>query len=133
LRQAIELARKRLVSRVNLSIIEVADSPDNWPVDRSLQAEADQINRHLQPRDYVILLDLDGQWPRLDSEGSLRPQLANWLERAQGELVFIIGGSNGIAPTIKQRSQSRICLSRLTFTHQMARLILLDLLDRAIS
>ena len=132
LQQAVEQARKRLAGRISLSIVEVPDSPDNWPVDRALQAEAGQINRHILPGDFVILLDLDGQWPKPDSEGTLRPLLAAWQNRAQGDLVFIIGGSNGIAPILKQRSQSRICLSKLTFTHQLARLILLDLLDRAI-
>ena len=85
----------------------------------------------LKPQDLIIALDLAGQWAKPDSRGTLRPILQRWLDQAQGDLVFLIGGSNGLDPQLLRLAQARICLSRLTFTHQMARLILLDLLERA--
>lgn len=96
-----------------------------------MAAEADRIRLRLKPYDTIIALDLGGQWIKPDKLGTMRPALQRWREQAQGDLVFLIGGSNGLDPALLQQAHARICLSRMTFTHQMARLILLDLLDRA--
>ena len=131
LREAVESARQALSRQIPVELVEVEDSPDQWPVDRSLAAEAERMRSRLKPLDLIVALDLAGQWPKPDARGSLRPLLQRWREQAQGDLVFLIGGSNGLDPQLLKQAQARICLSRLTFTHQMARLILLDLLARA--
>ena len=137
LREAVEQARLALQRQLQASggrveLVEVEDSPDNWPVERALALEAERLRGKLKSGDFVVALDLDGRWPKLNSQGSLQPELARWQAQAQQEtIVFLIGGSNGLAPDLKQQAQVRLCLSRLTFTHQMARLILLDLLGKA--
>jgi len=66
-----------------------------------------------------------------DDEGTIRPLLERWRDLAQGDLVFLIGGSNGLAPDLLRSCRERILLSQMTFTHQMARLILLEILANA--
>ncbi len=131
MRDAVESARQSLNRLAPVELVEVEDSPDSWPVERALAAEAERMRAKLKPQDTLIALDLAGQWVKPDAQGSLRPALERWRDLAQGDLVFLIGGSNGLDPQLLKRAQARICLSRLTFTHQMARLILLDLLERS--
>ena len=131
LRDAIEAARRDLARHCPVDLVEVEDSPDTWPVERALTAEADRIRSRLRPNDYLIALDLAGQWVKPDREGTIRPQLERWRSQAQGDLVFLIGGSNGLAPDLLRSCRERILLSQMTFTHQMARLILLEILANA--
>ncbi|MDD2533444.1 MAG: 23S rRNA (pseudouridine(1915)-N(3))-methyltransferase RlmH [Eubacteriales bacterium] len=138
LQDAVEIAQlnlqRNLATGDAIEIIEVEDSPDTWPVDRAMQMEAERIRARLLPGDYLIALDLAGHWPKQDKRGTLAPDLARWLGDAReytSNLVFMIGGSNGLAPELKRQARQRICLSQMTYTHQMARLILLDLLNQA--
>ena len=131
LRDAIEAVRRDLARVCPVELIEVEDSPDNWPVEKALAAEAERLRARLRAGDFIIALDLAGQWVKPDSEGTIRPQLERWRGQAQGDLVFLIGGSNGLAPDLLRSCRERILLSRMTFTHQMARLILLEILANA--
>lgn len=135
---AVESARQSLSQRLktrqmSIELIEVEDSPDNWPIERALQFESQRIRTQLKAGDYLIALDLDGQWPKLDAKGSLEPAWQRWLDEAgSADLVFLIGGSNGLNSELKKQAKVCLRLSDLTFTHQMARLILLDLILRAL-
>jgi len=131
LRDAIEAMRRDLARHCPVELIEVEDSPDNWPVEKALTVEAERIRARLRPGDYIVALDLAGQWVKPDSEGTIRPQLERWRSQAQGDLVFLIGASNGLAPDLLRSCRERILLSQMTFTHQMARLILLEILVKA--
>lgn len=131
LRDAIETARRDLARHCPSELIEVEDSPDNWPVEKALAAEAERIRGRLHPSDFLVALDLAGQWVKPDTEGTIRPQFEHWRSQAQGDLVILIGGSNGLAPDLLSRCRERILLSKMTFTHQMARLILLEILANA--
>lgn len=131
LRDAIEAMRRDLARHCPVELIEVEDSPDNWPVEKALTVEAERIRARLRPGDYIVALDLAGQWVKPDSEGTIRPQLERWRSQAQGDLVFLIGASNGLAPDLLRSCRERILLSQMTFTHQMARLILLEILANA--
>ena len=131
MRDAIETAQRNLARYCPIELIEVEDSPDNWPVEKALSAEADRIRARLRPNDYLIALDLAGQWAKPDAKGTLQLQLRRWRDQAQGDLVFLIGGSNGLAPDLLRSCRERILLSKMTFTHQMARLILLEILANA--
>jgi len=131
LRDAISAMRRDLARHCPVELIEVEDSPDNWPVEKALTVEAERIRARLRPGDYIVALDLAGQWVKPDSEGTIRPQLERWRSQAQGDLVFLIGASNGLAPDLLRSCRERILLSQMTFTHQMARLILLEILANA--
>lgn len=89
--------------------------------------EGEAILRLLQPSDTVVLLDERGKEPR-------SIELADWLQRQQQtarRLVFIIGGPYGFSQQVYSRADSILSLSRMTFSHQMVRLIFVEQLYRA--
>ena len=92
--------------------------------------EGEQILKLLQPSDDVWLLDDKGR-------EMTSPELAGWLEKRMAQstkrLVFIIGGPYGFSPDVYARVPGRISLSRMTFSHQMVRLIFVEQLYRAFS
>ena len=89
--------------------------------------EGEAILRLLQPSDTVVLLDERGKEPR-------SIELADWLQRQQQtarRLVFIIGGPYGFSQQVYSRADSMLSLSRMTFSHQMVRLIFVEQRYRA--
>jgi 23S rRNA (pseudouridine1915-N3)-methyltransferase len=88
-----------------------------------LNAEAETIARRLAPRDYLVALDRTGR--QYDSV-----ELAAWINKLstspRSPINFIIGGPLGLSRQILDRAQEILSLSRLTLTHEMSRLILLD-------
>lgn len=123
LKEGIDEYKKRLSRYCEVKIIEVADAPDTLPLETILQKEGERILQKINPKDYVILLDLGGV--SYDSLSFSR-FLAERFSLAGAELVFIIGGSSGVSEEVRSRARERICLSPMTFTHQMARLLLLE-------
>lgn len=91
------------------------------------EREGEQILRLLQPSDTVVLLDEHGK--------ELRSiEYAEWLQKRQAtsrRLVFIIGGPYGFSDAVYTRANDMLSLSRMTFSHQMVRLIFTEQLYRA--
>ena len=99
----------------------------NLSEEQQKTAEGELILRQLQPSDHVVLLDEHGTEHR-------SIELARWLEQKQQtarRLVFVIGGPYGFSPAVYQRANEQISLSRLTFSHQMVRLVFTEQLYRA--
>jgi 23S rRNA (pseudouridine1915-N3)-methyltransferase len=119
---------KRLGRYCQVRLVTVDDAPDSWPVEKAKDEEARRLLGRLKPQSFVVALDLAGEMT--DSPGLAR-RLEGWLRDGGSEVVFVIGGSNGLAPLILERAQVRLCLSPMTFTHQMTRLILLEQCYRA--
>jgi 23S rRNA (pseudouridine1915-N3)-methyltransferase len=119
---------KRLGRYCQVSLVIVDDVPDNWPTSKALEEEGRRLLAKIRPQAFLVALDLSGQ--QIDSL-ELARQLPAWLSEGGSEVVFVIGGSNGLAPTVLERAQFRLCLSKMTFTHQMTRLILLEQCYRA--
>lgn len=91
------------------------------------QAEGEQILKLIQPSDTVVLLDEHGHEFR-------SVELASWLEQKRNtarRLVFVIGGPYGFSQAIYSRANEKISLSKMTFSHQMVRLIFTEQLYRA--
>lgn len=89
--------------------------------------EGELIMKHIQTSDTVVLLDEHGKEMR-------SMEYAQWLQRTGNNarrLVFVIGGPYGFAPAVYQRANDKISLSRMTFSHQMVRLIFTEQLYRA--
>jgi 23S rRNA (pseudouridine1915-N3)-methyltransferase len=93
-----------------------------------LSAEDKAITQKLGERDYLVALDRSGQ--EYESK-----ELAEWLNRTSshinGGLCFIIGGPLGLSKELLNRSNMVLSLSKLTFTHEMSRLFLLEQIYRA--
>jgi 23S rRNA (pseudouridine1915-N3)-methyltransferase len=119
----------RRLGRYCQVVLQVVDDvPENWPTAKALEEEGRRLLARLRPQSFVVALDLQGDQP--DSPGLAR-LLPDWLQQGGSEVVFVIGGSNGLAATVLQRAQARLCLSRMTLTHQMTRLVLLEQCYRA--
>ena len=91
------------------------------------QAEGEQILKLIQPSDTVVLLDEHGHEFR-------SVELASWLEQKRNtarRLVFVIGGPYGFSQAVYSRANEKISLSKMTFSHQMVRLIFTEQLYRA--
>lgn len=91
------------------------------------EREGELILKLLQPTDTVVLLDEHGVEMR-------SMEFATWLQKKQlsaRRLVFIIGGPYGFSPALYQRANEKVSLSRMTFSHQMVRLIFTEQIYRA--
>lgn len=125
-KEAIEEYTKRLSKYTKLQIIEVEDV--NLPNESLIkQKEKELIEKNINEKDYVITLEIEGN--ELNSiELSKRIQE---LEQTNPNITFIIGGSYGLDEKLKQRSNYKLSFSKLTFPHQLFRVILLEQIYRA--
>lgn len=114
---------KRLSRYTSVEFVEVADAPDTLPVKTALEQEGERMLQRIRPNAYVIVMDLHGK--ELDSE-AWSEHIMSGYEKGGSELVILIGGSNGLSPEVIARANERVCLSKMTFTHQMTRLIVLE-------
>lgn len=99
----------------------------NLSEEQQKEQEGKALMRLLQPSDFVVLLDERGKEMR-------SIELAEWIRKKQmavKRLVFIIGGPYGFSPTLYQRCDDKLSLSRLTFSHQMVRMIFAEQIYRA--
>jgi 23S rRNA (pseudouridine1915-N3)-methyltransferase len=92
------------------------------------EKEGERVLAKLKSSDFVCTLDLNKEEP--DSI-QLANKMMNMLQRGGSSLTFVIGGSLGLGDNLKQRANASISLSRLTFTHQMTRVILLEQIYRS--
>ncbi len=94
------------------------------------QFEAQSILRNVHKGDLVILLDENG---RSYSSKQFAQQINKWMIAAYKTIVFVIGGAYGFDDTLYARADFKISLSKLTFNHQIARIMFLEQLYRAFS
>jgi len=124
---------KRLTPYVKLSVAEVAEekAPDGLSDAEARQAkerEGERILAQLRDDDHVIALAIDGEmWT---SE-----QLAGHIERlatyGHSRITFVIGGSLGLSDAVLRRADRKLSFGRLTFPHQLIRLVLVEQIYRA--
>lgn len=133
LRDAIDEYSKRLSRYCRLNIIEVADekTPEHASegVDRQIKAkEGERIAKHLRDGAFVVALAIDGR--QLSSE-ELAVKVADWGLHGVSHLQFVIGGSIGLDDAILRRADFKLSFSKMTFPHQLMRVILLEQIYRA--
>ena len=93
-----------------------------------IEKETRRISDALRSGAVTVLLDPDGtEW----TSQQLAAQVQSWEGNAIKEVAFVVGGPNGFADELKSRADKRWSLSRLTLTHEMARVLLLEQLYRA--
>lgn len=111
--------------------VQWINTPDVWNSGEAghvLAQEGEKILGRIKPNDFVVALDLNGRKP--DSP-ALSDLLFSWFEKGGSKIVFVIGGANGLHSSVLDRSNEQLSLSNLTWTHQMARLLLLEQCYRA--
>lgn len=127
--QAITEYSKRISRFADLKIVELKENnpKSSSPKDilLALEKDATEIEKHL--KGYPICLDIDA--PQFTSE-QFAEKIKN-LSLKTSEISFVIGASNGISNTIKQKCKEKISFSKMTFPHQLMRVIFLEQLYRA--
>ena len=125
-KEAIEEYQKRLSKYTKINIIEVEDiNLDNEELIK--QKESELILKHIDKKDYIITLEIEGK--QLSSI-ELSKKIEE-LETLNPNIIFIIGGSYGLDNKIKNISNYKLSFSKLTFPHQLFRVILLEQIYRA--
>lgn len=125
-KEAIEEYQKRLTKYTKINIIEVEDININNE-ELIKQKEKELILKHIDKKDYVITLEIEGK--QLSST-ELSKKIEE-LETFNSNITFIIGGSYGLDDEIKNLSNFKLSFSKLTFPHQLFRVILLEQIYRA--
>jgi 23S rRNA (pseudouridine1915-N3)-methyltransferase len=132
LREGIDKYLKRLTHYTRLSVIDIDELKNTKTLTPEQQKtkEAELILRRITPLDHLILLDEKG----LELTSTQFAAFINKREiSSSASLVFVIGGPFGFDPSVYQRANEKISLSRLTFSHQMVRLFFVEQLYRAYS
>lgn len=133
LREAVAEYEKRLgafcrPATVQLKEARLSESPSQAEIEAALSAEGKQILSAIPPRAYKIALCVEGT--QLSSE-----ELAAKLEKISAvsdTVCLIIGSSYGLAPEVKAACDFRLSVSRLTFPHQLMRVLLMETLYRSL-
>jgi 23S rRNA (pseudouridine1915-N3)-methyltransferase len=110
----------RLSHFVRCETVEIKDS--------GKEIEGKLILEKLNQSTFVCILDVKG---RSISSHDLAAKVENWQNRGLKEVTFVIGGAEGVASRVVERADYSLSLSFLTFTHEMARVVLLEQLYRA--
>lgn len=124
---------KRLGPLCKLEILEVDEErmpevPSPAEKAKALSAEGERLLKRTPQSSYLIVLDVAGQ--PLSSE-QLAEKITMLGTAGHGDITFIIGGAFGLSPAVAQAAQERLSFSRMTFTHQMIRLLLVEQIYRA--
>ena len=118
---------KRLARFTRCEVVELRESAARKPLE-GIEDESRRIISALRPEALTILLEVEGrQW----SSQEVAAQVEQWQTGGTRDVAFVIGGPHGVSKEVGQRASLRWSLSRLTLTHEMARVILLEQLYRA--
>ncbi|MBD8387099.1 23S rRNA (pseudouridine(1915)-N(3))-methyltransferase RlmH [Dysgonomonas sp. BGC7] len=129
---AVSEYQKRLEHYIpfEMQIIPDIKNTKSLTVSQQKEKEGELILKSLQPGDYVVLLDEKGR-----EYSSI--QFASYIEKkthtVAKRLVFVIGGPYGLSGAVYEKSNEKLTLSRMTFSHQMVRLIFVEQLYRAMT
>lgn len=128
----VEEFEKRLKPYTKLEIIEVNetrinDNPSKAQINLVIEDEGNKLMKHINQQDYLIILDVSGK--NIDNM-----QYVNMIEEAclngYSTFTFVIGGSYGLSELLKRQAKFSWSFSKLVFTHQMIRLILIEQIYR---
>jgi 23S rRNA (pseudouridine1915-N3)-methyltransferase len=129
-RQGLDIYVSRLKHYIPFSIVEIPELKNVSALskDQIKIKEGDLILKNLRPTDDVILLDERGkQYTSVELAGIIQDKISY----AGKDIVFIIGGAYGFSDTVYQRANSKLSLSKMTFSHQMVRAIFVEQIYRA--
>lgn len=133
LKQGIEEYLKRLGSYAKVEVYEVSDekAPEELSETEMVQVkqkEGERILAKINPDTYVIALAING---KLKSSEQLADSLDKLATYGKSKVAFVIGGSLGLSDEVLKRSDEQLSFSKMTFPHQLMRLILVEQIYRA--
>jgi len=128
-REGIKLYEQRIKHFTGIQIVELPDVKAGSVQNKLYVKEKEMlaVSKHINPEDTLILLDENGT-----TYNSL--EFASFIEKhtsTSRSLVFIIGGAYGFSELLYQKAKHKLSLSKLTYTHQLVRVIFLEQLYRA--
>ncbi len=129
-KDAIDEYIKRLGAYCSLSLVEIPaqEIKDESLSEKYKDAEAEKILQNIKPNSYVITLEIQGKSLSSEEFADKIKEIAN---EGFNEIIFIIGGANGLAKSISDKSDFKLSFSKMTFTHQMIRILLYEQIYRA--
>ncbi len=130
LKDGIDEFLKRLTPYCPVEIVELnpIEIKDENLTEKVLDEEGDKILSLLKPQTYVITMEIQGK--QLSSE-EFSDKLQSLINDGVSEIVFVIGSSCGISKKVSARADFKMSMSKMTFLHQFARLILVEQIYRA--
>lgn len=134
LREAINEYSKKLSKQINIDVIETKDeatkeNASEKEINIVLEKEAERILKNIKDGSYIISLCIEG---KCISSGEFAKVLKECEASGKNDITFIIGGSLGLANKIKKNSNLKLSFSKMTFPHQLMRLILIEQLYKII-
>lgn len=124
------LKRLKAYAKVNITeikAVELPDEPNASLITAALEKEGSEIMKKIPSNAKVVTLCIEG---KLFSSEDTAKLLSETALSGCSEIVFIIGGSYGLSDTVKQRSDVRLSMSKMTFPHRLARIMLLEQIYR---
>ncbi len=121
---------KRLLAYCKIQITELAETPvsSDGEIPRALESEGAKILAKIPKDVYIICMCVEGK--NISSE-ELSSHISELKCRGKSRICVIIGGSNGICADIKKRADFRLSMSKMTFPHHLARVMILEQIYRA--
>ena len=121
---------KRIAPYCTIEVVEIkpVEIKDENLTSKVLEQEGEKILSHIKPQSYVITLEINGKM--LSSEG-LAEKINELTNEGISELVFVIGSSCGLSPIVSNRANFKLSMSKMTFLHQFARLLIVEQIYRA--
>jgi 23S rRNA (pseudouridine1915-N3)-methyltransferase len=124
-KDAVDEYLKRLSKYTKIDLIEVPD--ENYDITKTLEKEKDSILKYISEKDYIITMEIEG---RELTSVELSKKINDTLIQ-HSDIVFIIGGSYGLHEEIKKISNYALSFSKMTFPHQLFRIMLLEQIYRS--
>lgn len=130
LKEGIDEFLKRLTPYASVEIVELSpiEIKDENLTAKVLEQEGEKILAQIKPNSYVITMEINGATFSSEKFSQKIEEIAN---QGYNEIVFVIGSSCGISPTVSNRADFKLSLSKMTFLHQFARLLLVEQIYRA--
>ena len=130
LKNGIDEFLKRLTPYAAIEIIEIPaiEIKDENLTSKVLEQEGEKILSHIKPQSYVITLEIKG---KMFSSEEFAQKINELTNDGVSEIVFVIGSSCGISSIVSNRANLKMSMSKMTFLHQFARLILVEQIYRA--
>ena len=125
---------KRLVPYCKFEILELAEeklppSPSEAEISAALNREAAEVNKNIPNGSFCVAMCIEGEL--LSSEGLAR-LLSDCASHGYSRFCFIVGSSNGLADSLKTSCELRLSMSKMTFPHHLARVMLAEQVYRSI-
>ena len=129
-KEAIDEFKKRLGAYCSLSVVEIPaqEIKDDNLAQKYMELEGEKILSAIKPEAYVVTLEILGKM--LSSE-EFAQKIKDLSNEGHNEIVFVIGGANGLAKAVSDRANFKLSFSKMTFTHQLIRIFLYEQIYRA--